>query len=94
MVTDARSQNLGLPAADTGPLPEKCLYKIDGSCGICREKCFAQAYRNGVFDRHKCYQICLKNAERHKALGCADVCGKCLAGLPCSSGDPSKMIRR
>lgn len=66
---------------------EKCLHKINGSCGLCRKKCVASAYDNGIFDRQKCYQQCLKNAEYHKKSGYADVCGKCLVGLPCSLSD-------
>ena len=76
-----------------GSIPEKCLYKIDGSCGLCLKKCPSGAYDpEGFFDRHKCYELCLKNAELHKALGLADVCGKCLVGLPCSSRDPSLRV--
>jgi epoxyqueuosine reductase QueG len=68
---------------------EKCLHKINGSCGICRKKCEMNAYENNVFNRERCYKKCLENAEYHKSLGYADVCGKCLAGLPCSTKDPS-----
>ena len=92
LVTDANTQELiGEPITiSTGPLSEKCLSKINGSCGLCLKKCHVGAYNeNGIFDRHKCYGACLKNAELHKAIGFADVCGKCLVGLPCSSRDPS-----
>jgi epoxyqueuosine reductase QueG len=68
---------------------EKCLYKINGSCGICRKKCGADAYGEETFDRGKCYKKCLENAERYRPIGYADVCGKCLVGLPCSMKDPS-----
>ena len=92
LVTDADSMKLGFTLADPplGILPEKCLYKINGSCGLCQKRCHVGAYNNdGVFDRHKCYEACLKNAEIHRTIGLADVCGKCLVGLPCSSRDPS-----
>lgn len=69
---------------------EKCLNKIDGRCGICLKRCIGQAYSDEPFDRFKCYDICLENAEKHRAIGYADVCGKCLVGLPCSSRDPSQ----
>jgi epoxyqueuosine reductase QueG len=69
-------------------IKEKCLHKLNGSCGICQKKCMANAYENGAYDRHKCYEQCLKNAEYHKKTGYADVCGKCLAGLPCSTREP------
>ncbi|MDR1353781.1 MAG: hypothetical protein LBK05_10920, partial [Treponema sp.] len=64
---------------------EKCLHKINGSCGICQKKCEMNAYENNVFNRQRCYKKCLENAEYYKTLGYADVCGKCLAGLPCST---------
>jgi len=84
LVTDSDCAGLGLPAA-AGPQKEKCLNKINGSCGLCLKKCPAGAYaENGKFLRHKCYEACLKNAELHKSIGLADVCGKCLVGLPCS----------
>jgi epoxyqueuosine reductase QueG len=77
------------PAAGGFVFRERCLNKLNGSCGICRIKCVADAYRPDGFNRHECYSICLENAELHKSLGFADVCGKCLVGLPCSLADPS-----
>jgi epoxyqueuosine reductase QueG len=67
-----------------GEIKEKCLNKLNGSCGMCQKKCIAGAYEKNGFNRHKCYEQCLKNAEYHKDTGYADVCGKCLVGLPCS----------
>jgi len=67
---------------------DKCLNKTDGSCGICRKKCVVNAYENSNYDRYKCYEQCLKNAEFHKDIGYADVCGKCMVGLPCSINEP------
>jgi epoxyqueuosine reductase QueG len=69
---------------------ERCLHKINGSCGMCQKKCEMNAYKAGIFNRQRCYTKCLENAEYHKSLGYADVCGKCLAGLPCSTKDPSE----
>jgi len=84
LVTDVDCGILGIPLA-CGPQNERCLNKIDGTCGICRKKCPVGAYgEDGKFDRHKCYNACLGNAEIHKSIGLADVCGKCLVGLPCS----------
>jgi len=71
-----------------GKIRERCLKKIDGTCGICQNKCIWNCYGNNSFDRHKCYEQCLKNAEYHKTNGYADVCGKCLVGLPCSTKEP------
>jgi epoxyqueuosine reductase QueG len=63
---------------------EKCLYKLNRSCGKCQKKCPVNAYENGNFNRQKCYELCLKNGEKYKNFGIADVCGKCTVGLPCS----------
>jgi epoxyqueuosine reductase QueG len=71
-----------------GNIKEKCLHKLNGSCGICRERCMANAYDNNNFNRNKCYKQCLVNAEYHKETGYADVCGKCMVGLPCSLIEP------
>ena len=69
---------------------EKCLKKLNGSCGICQKKCVVNAYENNSFNRHKCYEHCKKNAEYHKKIGLVDICGKCLVGLPCSMKEPSQ----
>jgi epoxyqueuosine reductase QueG len=69
-------------------IKEKCLNKINGSCGICQKKCIINAYKDTMFDRHKCYKRCLENAENNRKTGYADVCGKCLVGLPCSKNEP------
>jgi epoxyqueuosine reductase QueG len=69
-------------------LQEKCLNKLNRSCGICQKKCVVKAYDNNNYDRHKCYKQCLENAERHKNIGYVDICGKCLVGLPCSIKEP------
>jgi len=90
-VTDAESRELGLSEESLGvPLAEKCLFKINGSCGVCQKKCPVKAYEeSGNFNRHACYKVCLKNAALYKeTIGFADVCGKCLVGLPCSSKEP------
>jgi epoxyqueuosine reductase QueG len=73
---------------ENNDIKEKCLNKKNGSCGICQKKCVVYAYENAVFNRHKCYKQCLENAENNKKAGYADVCGKCLVGLPCSKSEP------
>ena len=88
LLTNADFSSLDLPIGNVKD-SENCLNKRNGSCGLCQKKCPVQAYsKQGSFDRHKCYEICKKNAERYKYLGLADVCGKCLAGLPCSCKKP------
>jgi len=73
---------------DPRPGKEACLYYHDGSCLECVGRCPRDALAADVFDRHACYGQCLENAARFKAMGTADVCGKCLAGVPCSIMDP------
>jgi len=80
--------NYELPEDKTHTTSEKCLNKLNGSCGICQRKCIVNAFENNAYDRHKCYEQCLKNAEYHAKIGYADVCGKCLASLPCSTKEP------
>ena len=70
---------------------EACLYKFDGSCKKCVNKCVVEALSEDCFDRFKCYRQLLENAEKHKDLGHADVCGKCLAAVPCAHTNPVKM---
>jgi epoxyqueuosine reductase QueG len=67
---------------------EYCLHRRKGGCGLCQKRCPAGAYRDGVFNRRVCYDRCLENARLHRAAGFADVCGKCLCGLPCSASAP------
>jgi len=71
---------------------EKCLYKLNGSCGVCRKRCVTNAFKNNEYNRFKCYEQCLKNAEYHKDIGYTDVCGKCMTGLPCSTSEPKEKL--
>ncbi|QQO10128.1 hypothetical protein [Breznakiella homolactica] len=70
-------------------LPERCIYKTTGRCGICRGRCVADAYPADTFDRFRCSTACKENGIRYKDLGDAGVCGKCLVGLPCSVKAPA-----
>jgi len=69
---------------------EFCLNKTRGACSLCAEKCVFGALAINDFDRHKCYAQCLKNAQTYSELGWADVCGKCVANVPCSFTNPTK----
>lgn len=71
---------------------ENCLYKLNGSCGICVNKCSFDALTFEGFNRKRCYEICLMNDEYHSGLGVTDVCGKCCVDLPCSFTNPRKKI--
>lgn len=78
----------GVIEPDSRPQDEVCLYKYDGSCRKCVGRCVNEALVEEGFDRFKCYGQLLKNVEEYANLGYADVCGKCLAAVPCSHIDP------
>jgi epoxyqueuosine reductase QueG len=79
---------------DQRPTEEACLYRHDGSCRLCTNRCVGDALFPDRFDRHKCYQRCLENEKEHQVLGHADVCGKCLVGVPCTFADPVEEMRK
>ena len=71
-----------LPVEPDCPVTEeRCLWKRNGSCGLCVKRCEAGALTETGFDRFRCLAQCLKNMERYPG---ADVCGKCTVELPCS----------
>lgn len=75
--------DVDLPARGE-PGKERCLYFHDGSCQACVSRCPIGALDvEAGIDRQRCYQRCLEVAEAYKALGPADVCGKCVIG-PCA----------
>lgn len=74
---------------DIRPDYEYCLYKSNGKCGICIDKCVNNALEISNFNRYKCYEMCLENDRLYPNNGLADVCGKCLVGIPCSFINPS-----
>lgn len=76
---------------DTKPQKEACLFKYDGSCKKCVKRCVNDALHEDSFDRFKCYDMLLENVEKLKSIGYADVCGKCLVGVPCSHMNPVAM---
>lgn len=67
---------------------ELCLYKYKGSCGKCTERCVNDALFIDPFYRKRCYSMCLVNDRYHSDMDLTDVCGKCLAGVPCSFENP------
>lgn len=69
---------------------ERCLFKADGSCGKCLERCPILALKDDAYDRHACYDRLMENASMYERYGLADVCGKCAAIVPCSFCDPVK----
>jgi len=69
---------------------ETCLYRYDASCSRCVERCVHGALHKDHFDRKRCYEMCLRNEDLFREKGKADVCGKCLVGVPCSFINPVK----
>ncbi len=70
---------------DAPDLRERCLYKIDGSCGRCARACIVGAVSGEGFDRDVCEDQCNSNIAGFSV----SVCGKCLSGMPCTFRDPS-----
>jgi epoxyqueuosine reductase QueG len=87
LITDLKLPPTARPSA------EYCLHMADGSCGRCAKKCVNNALAINSLDKHKCYEMCLINADRFGDLeSIADVCGKCLVGVPCSSTAPANRV--
>ena len=78
---------------DVRPEEESCLYRDDASCLHCVDRCPSEALSADRFDRKACYARCLMNEERWLSLGKADVCGKCLVGVPCTLRNPVRARR-
>jgi epoxyqueuosine reductase QueG len=72
------------------PAGENCLHKAGGGCKKCVDHCVNAALTLDTFDRFRCEAMCRENADRLSHLGLADVCGKCLVGLPCSFTSPAR----
>ncbi len=67
-----------------------CLYFYDKTCTKCIQNCMFDVLKMDSFDRKAYYDICLKNKDKYKELGVADVCGKCVSLVPCSIQNPVK----
>jgi len=88
-----------MPLEPDAPMDDElCIYKKNGTCGACVKACPSGALTKEGFDRHKCYEICMKNAAIYKDIGSSyqygqeegedsigsEVCGKCIAHAPCA----------
>jgi epoxyqueuosine reductase QueG len=80
--------------ADARPSRESCLHLNGNECLRCVSRCVGEALTASGFDRVKCYALCRRNEELHKGIGKADVCGKCVVGLPCSWTDPVAAVSK
>ena len=77
---------------DGRAVAEACLHRAGRSCARCVERCVNGALSGRGFDRKRCYARCLENGISFKTMGKADVCGKCVVGLPCSFTDPVGLV--
>ncbi len=81
------------------PLSEElCLYKKNGSCGVCVKNCPVEALSTSEYRRQTCYSLLRENAERYTEFGSSyqdeadenavskgtQVCGKCITASPCA----------
>lgn len=69
---------------------ERCLYKYNSTCKKCVDACPSKALEINGFDRHKCYELLLEYDKMFSDLEMTDVCGKCVAMIPCSFINPLK----
>jgi epoxyqueuosine reductase QueG len=72
--------------------PEACLFKAGKECGKCVEACPVEALSENDFNRKSCWD---RLNENRRILGylsdlpkTTDVCGKCVALMPCSFKNP------
>ena len=92
-----------LDAAPDAPVAEEsCLFRRNGTCGVCAGRCANGALTRQGFERQKCFYACKENAKVYHQFGNSyadapgqppagsgsEVCGKCLTGLPCTLKRP------
>lgn len=74
---------------------EYCLYKVNGTCKKCIEKCVNQAFEwqddQVVFNRQSCNEQIYEKIVPEYPIGLGDACGKCMCGMPCSYGIPGSI---
>ncbi len=77
------------PVIDTD---EACLLKAGKKCGKCIETCPVDALDENEFERHKCWNRLNENRDILDYFldlpKTTDVCGKCVALMPCSFMNP------
>ena len=67
---------------------EYCLYKSQGICKKCVERCVNDALQVDSFEGDKCQEMLAENDELYSELDLTDVCGKCSVNLPGSFTNP------
>ena len=74
-----------LPRYDAPVEEEYCLYKRNGSCGVCVQRCPVEALTKESYDVWKCSDRCMENEKLYPGDA---ICGKCAVGVPCSFKKP------
>ena len=81
---------------------EYCLFRRNGTCGVCASRCVSGALTRQGIERQKCFYVCKENAKVYNQFGSSyadiagqpptdsgsEVCGKCLTRLPCTLKRP------
>lgn len=71
---------------------ENCLYKHSGACGMCRNRCVAEAISldEGIpfLDKQRCNAQIYNGNVPVYPIGSGDACGKCMCNVPCSLENP------
>lgn len=80
--------------ADLGDHPlcsigEMCLHRAGKTCLVCAKNCPVGALGPETFHRSSCWEQCLVNDRNMADMPTTDVCGKCVALVPCSLVDPT-----
>ncbi|MBC2723477.1 epoxyqueuosine reductase [Desulfosporosinus sp.] len=77
---------------------EYCLYKYNGTCKKCVERCVNNAFQIGTdqlfCDRTRCNQQIYDKLVPVYPIGIGDTCGKCMCGVPCSLVSPTEKLIR
>ena len=63
---------------------DRCLFRREGLCGVCADKCITGALSRESFDRVTCFEACHVNGRQYGYMGETEVCGKCVVDNPCS----------
>ena len=74
-----------LPEYDKSVREEYCLYKRNGSCGVCVQRCPVAVLEKESYDVFRCSERCMENEKLYPGHA---ICGKCAAGVPCSFRKP------
>ena len=73
---------------------EYCLYLMDGSCGVCMQRCPVGAIGPDGHDKLKCREYLMVTlvewVKKPRYMGAYSACGLCQTYVPCESQIPSR----